>query len=124
MAQIGDTVFDRAGHPGVVVARNPKNESLTVQRKGEKLEKTRRIGFINGLEPKDRKTFDSLITEIKKEKDPRNRVIKLQAKVDELKLDPRNHVVTRYLEAELAHIMNTEKINPREYTVPQESIRS
>lgn len=124
MIQVGDTVFDRSGHPGVIVSQDPATETVKVQRQGEKFEKTRRSGYINGLNPKDRKSFEGIISEVKQQKDPKEKVKMMQEKIAELKLDPRNHIVTRYVEGEMAHIMNTEKINPREFTVSTDSVRS
>lgn len=120
--RVGDAVFDQAGRPGVMTGRNEQNQ-LIVERQGEAYEKARRRGFINGLTQDQRTKFNEVMDKVFELKDPKARVSELTTKLDELKLDPRNHIVTRYLQGELTHIMNTEGIQPRTYKVDESNIR-
>lgn len=119
---IGDTVFDKLGRPGVVLGRD-EQARLVVEREGENYEKARRRGFVNGLPAENREQFNKIIDEVLQIKDGNEKVAKLTEQIETLKVDPRNHAVTRYLESELIHVMNTEGIQPRQYKVSELSIR-
>lgn len=120
--RIGDTFFDHLGRPGLVTGRDDRNR-LQVETKGENYDKARGRGFINGLEAEQRQQFNEVMDQIFALKDPREKVGKLSEKIDELKNDPRNFVVTRYLESELTHLMNTEGIQPKVYLVDEYFVR-
>ncbi len=121
--QVGDVVFDTKGRPAVIVDRNAQNESVQAERQGENFEAGRRRNFINGLNPKERETYNAVIDEITEKTDPQDKLRTIMDRIAELKPDPRNHIVTRYLEAQAAHVMNSEKINPRVYSIDEDSVR-
>ena len=120
---VGDTVFLQTGQPGVVVGRKEGTNELIVQKEGERFEKTRSRGFINGLSPEQRDNFNHIMDDIRKLENPRDRVSKLHSQIEKMSLDPRLHMITRYLEGELAHIMNTHAIQPKEYYVDETDLR-
>lgn len=120
--RVGDTVFDQMGRPGVMTGRDEQSQ-LIVERQGETYEKARRRGFINGLTTDQRTKFNEVMDKVLEAKDPKERVNQLTNKLEELKVDPRNHIVTRYLQGEFTHIMNTEGIHPRTYKVDEFNIR-
>jgi hypothetical protein len=122
--RVGDTVFNRKGVPGVVTHRDPKTAELEVEIKGEKFEQARRIGFINGLSEEQRASYNSVIEDIRENNpEPIKRVDALQEKISELKKDPKNFVLTKYLSAEQAHIMNSEHIQPKSYQIEEHFLR-
>ena len=120
---IGDTVFSPAGKPGVVTHRNKLSGELVVETDTPRFEKQRHRGFVNGLESEERKTYDAVMDQIKEEKDPRKRVAVLTREIDTLRGHPKNRVVANYLEGEKAHIMHTEGIQPRQYSIDEKSAR-
>lgn len=120
--KVGDRYFNRDGYPGVILGRDQKTEALIVEKEGPNFDKARNIGYINGLNPQERGEFEKIITEVREKKDPRERVAMLQSAVEQIRDDPRKHVLTRYLEGEMSHIMNTEGINPRIYTVDESKL--
>lgn len=120
--KVGDSFFNRDGYPGVVLGREPKNEALVIEKEGPNFDKARNIGYINGLSPQERGQFESIITEMRERKDPRERVAWLHEKIDGLRQDPKQQVLTRYLEGEMSHIMNTEGIAPRVYTIDETKV--
>ncbi len=117
--KIGDSYFNRDGYPGVILARDQKTEQLIVEKDGPSFNKTRNIGYINGLSPQERGEFESIITKVREEKDPRERVAMLQVLVEQLQNDPKKQVLTRYLEGEMSHIMNSEGISPRIFKIDE-----
>ena len=122
--RVGDTVFDRKGVPGVIVRRDPKTAELEVQVQGDKFEKARRVGYINGLTPDQRTEYNKVIEEVREgNPEPTKRVDALQSKISELKKDPKNFVLTKYLSAEQAHIMNSEHIQSKSYKIEEHLLR-
>ncbi len=117
--KIGDSYFNRDGYPGVILARDQKTDQLIVEKDGPNFNKTRNIGYINGLSPQERGEFESIITKVREEKDPRERVAMLQVLVEQLQNDPKKQVLTRYLEGEMSHIMNSEGISPRIFKIDE-----
>jgi hypothetical protein len=120
---VGDTIFSGKGQPGVITKKDVESGELTIEREGENLEKTRRMGFINGIPAARRAEFNKIITEVRAEKESQKQIQMLTKKIEELKVDPRNFVLTKYLESEMAHIMNTEGIHPKEYKISEDSAR-
>ncbi|RZA16706.1 MAG: hypothetical protein EOP10_24110 [Proteobacteria bacterium] len=120
VSRVGDSLFNRAGNSGFVVARDTKKETLDVAQAGPEWEKGRRYGFINGMEVEQRKEFESVIDEVRKLDDSKERVDYLHKQIETLKEDPKRNVLTRYLQGEMAHIMNSEGISPRIYTIDEE----
>ncbi len=117
--RVGDSIFNRDGAPGFVIKRDPEKQTLDVAQRGPEWEKGRRYGFINGLEPQQRQEFEQVIDEVRQLKDSRERVDLLHQKIEVLKDDPRRNILTRYLQGEMAHIMNSEGISPRIYTIDE-----
>ncbi len=117
--KIGDSYFNRDGYPGVILARDQKTDQLIVEKDGPNFNKTRNIGYINGLSPQERGEFESIITKVREEKDPRERVAMLQGVVEQLQNDPKKQVLSRYLEGEMSHIMNSEGISPRIFKIDE-----
>ncbi len=118
--KVGDTFFARDGRPGVVVGREQKTDRLVVEREGPRFEKARHYGFINGLSPDERKEFEALVDDARDSKSSEERILKLQGHIEEIQLDPKKQVLTRYLEGELSHLMYSNSISPRVYTVDQD----
>lgn len=117
--QVGDTIFSRAGKPTVLTGRNEGNGELQVQAEGEKIAETKKRGYINGLNPEERVQFNEIIDKMRTIPEPEKRLEELQTKIDEIKADPRQRILTRYLSSEMAHLMNTHRIAPKEYKVPE-----
>lgn len=120
--KVGDTYFNRDGYVGVVKDRDPKNGTLIIEREGEDFEKTRALGYINGLKPEERKEFQEIVTTMREKKDAMERVNWLQGKIENLQEDPKRQVLTRYLESEMAHVMNSAGINPRRYRIDETKV--
>lgn len=117
--RVGDALFTRDGTAGFVAKRDPEKQTLDIARSGPEYEKGRRYGFINGLEPSVRKEFEEVIDKARELDEPKERVDFLHKQIEVLKEDPRRGVLTRYLQGEMAHIMNSEGITPRIYTVDE-----
>lgn len=120
--KVGDSYFNRDGYPGVILARDQKTEQLIVEKEGPNFDRARNIGYINGLSPQERGEFDKIITEVRESKDPKERVALLQGVVEQLRSDPKKQVLTRYLEGEMAHIMNSEGISPRIFKIDESKL--
>jgi hypothetical protein len=120
---VGDTLFNADGRPGVVVGKNRQEGDLLIQRQGEQFDAARRRGYINGLPPEGRKQFNEIIDKLLNIEDSKEKVSVLSAKIQELKEDPRNHLLTKYLEGELAYLMNSSGIFPKEYKISETDIK-
>lgn len=120
--KVGDSYFNRDGRPGVVASRDPETQALEIEREGPTFEKTRAAGYINGLKEDERSDFQSILLAMREKPEVADRVTWLQSQIDVLKQDPRRHVLTRYLESELSHIMNSEGIYPRTYRVAENKV--
>ena len=118
-----DIVFDSQGRPGVVTGHNEQTGELVVQTEGPLYEAARRRGVVNGLTEQERRDMTKVIEEVKGIPDPGEKVLALQARIDKLKQDPRQHVVTRYLEGQLVHLMLTEGVHPREFSTDELNLR-
>ncbi len=120
--KVGDSYFNRDGHPGVVKGRDPKSAALEIETEGEEFEKTRAIGYINGLKPAERQEFQSIIKTMREKTGAAERVSWLQGQIETLQEDPKRHVLTRYLESEMSHVMNSAGINPRSYRIDETKV--
>ena len=121
--KIGDTYFDRHGRAAVVVDKDPVTSELVLERQGENFEKSRSLGVINGLKKLEREQFQEIMKDVRSEQDPAEQIKKLTDKIQELNENPKNIIISRYLVSEKAHIMNTERLNPRTFVVEEDSIR-
>ena len=108
---VGNWVFDRAGKPGVIVDRTADGKAIA-ERSGDKFDKARAAGFINGLKGENRESFNRIVREVRSEALPERRVEILQEKIKELKPDQNSRVLKRYLESEMAFVMNSEGVHP------------
>jgi len=122
--RIGDTVFNHQGRPGVVADRDPLTKELKVNQDPVANAEHLRHGYINGLSQEQREEFAKILDSVKEEKDPKKRVEDLQTRIQELQMDPKNRVMTRYLTAEMSHIMFTHGIVPQTYTTFEDRVRS
>lgn len=113
----GDTVFNARGKPAVVLDRNAITGELKVEGKGENFEKARKHGFINGMSLEDRDTFNKIVDDLEKIKDPTARVREYAKHIELLKDDPKNRFLVKYLTAEQAHLMYSENITQGQYTM-------
>jgi hypothetical protein len=113
---IYDTVFSGKGEPGIVIGKNPVNNTVEIEKNGPKFEAARRKGFINGLTLEDRTRFNSILNQVREIKEPNDKAVKLSETIDELRQDPNNYHLVRYLTSELAHLMYSENITPRYYS--------
>ena len=145
MNNIGDSVFLKNRDYGVIIDKYP-DKSVKIEHEGPAFERTRRIGFINGLDLQERSEFYHIMEQIKGLTDARDRYEALSAKIEELKrinnflhtqrnaseasedtarslqIEKNLTNLIKYLKAELFHIGASENISPRVYTVDKDSL--
>jgi hypothetical protein len=121
--KIGDAVFSRDGKPGVVIARDDATGRLQVEREGELLTKVKSRGYINGLDAAEREKYNEIRDSILEIENPIEKVTSLKKHVDELKQNPKNFNLTKYVEADLAHTMITHRIHPKVYEADEHHVR-
>lgn len=120
----GDAVFLRTGEPGIVRDRNEVTGKLKVDTDVKAVKTDMRHGYINGLTGEQREQFNAILDEVKAStEDPTERISKLDTKVKELEMDPHQLGLSRYVRAEMVHIMNSNGIKPREYSVQESKIK-
>ena len=142
---IGDSVFLKNRVSGVVIDKYPDGR-LSIEQEGPTYDRTRKIGFINGLSVSEREEFFRVMNEIKNIKDPMTRYESLADKIegikqknlelelgrslmeteqeynDSLKQEQANSKIIKYLQAELNHIGSSNNIVPRIYTADPRSL--
>ncbi len=122
--RIGDTAFIRNGTPAVVKNRDEFSGLLTLDAELGEVQAATRHGFVNGLSPEDREAFDSLLDVVKSDTmDANDRVETLKLRLAEIESDPTRHLLAKYVRAEMMHIMNSNGIKPREYSIHESKAR-
>jgi hypothetical protein len=120
--QKGDVVFGPQGRPGIVLDRDQVTRKLSVENQGEQYQNARKYGFVNGIDPQERVRFYEILDRVRTHEEPEARLAELGKAIDELSADPRNMQLVKYLEAEKAHLMYSEGIAPRVYTLDESKI--
>lgn len=122
--RVRDAVFLRAGQPAIVRERDPVSGQLKLDTSLKAVQHEMRHGYLNGIAPEQRDVLYEMLDDIKsRSDDPSKRVDFLREKLSELEKNPQNFQLTRYVRAELAHLMNTYDIRPRLYSVGEDKIR-
>lgn len=122
--RVGDAVFIRSGIPTTVKDRDGLTGKLSLEADPEKVKEDHRHGYVNGMTVETRRDLYAILDQVKAESaDPAERIEKMRLKLEELDQDPRNLHLSRYLKAEMVHIMNTHNIRPREYTMFENKVR-
>ena len=120
----GDAVFLRSGEPGIVKDRSQATGKLTVDTDNQNVKREMRHGYLNGLSDTQRVELNEILDNVKSTtEDPNERIIVLESKVRELEGDPKQIGLTKYVRAEMTHIMNSHGIKPKEYSVQESKIR-
>lgn len=120
----GDAVFLRSGEPGVVRDRDPATGKLKIDSETAAVKTDMRHGYINGLSSEQRTELYEILDTVKSStEDPIERISQLDAKTKELEQDPQKIGLTSYVKAEMVHIMNSNGIKPREYSIHEAKIR-
>jgi hypothetical protein len=120
--QVGDLLFSRNGLPGLVTGRDRDRQTLLVKPRGEEFEKARKFGYVNGMSPEQRQDYRVIIAESRERKEPAKRVDFLQEKIKEIENDPKKNVLQRYLESEMAHIINSQGVKLPYYEVKNDKL--
>ena len=120
---IGDILFSAEGRPGIIIGKSGNAGALVVQRDGPDIKAAKTRSYINGVPPEARAKFNEIMDQMNGMEDPKEKIISLTKQIEELKVDPRNHLMTRYLEGELAYIMNSTGNVSKEYTTSEYELR-
>ena len=115
--RVGDASFTRDGRASVVVSRDKAQGSVEVEKEGERFNKTRRIGYINGLNRQDRTDFNEVVKEVREQETPKDRLEYLQKTIADIGDDPKKRILKRYLEGEMTFLMNSTGVKPKTYPV-------
>lgn len=114
--RVGDSVFLPRGETAVVTDHDKKTSKFALSTSPEVKKQNTRHGYINGMSPDQRASLMALMDQVKELSDPNERVGQLRSKLEELKSDPTQWRMSRYVEAELAHTMNVFGIKPTTYS--------
>ena len=119
--RVGDTVFNYAGEPGVIKDRKVQSGEYVLDPKGATLAEVQKRGYINGLSADLRQEFNAVMDQVRDIPEPEKRVNMLSEKIEEKKTvgDPKSRLVAKYLNAEMQHIMLTNNITNRQYTIEE-----
>jgi hypothetical protein len=116
---IGDPAFSRTGRPGVIQSAAAKAGKAEVEMDPSVVKEAHRHGYLKGISPEDRASFNQIMDNVQRLPDPNAQVQALQAQIGELEENPTTHNqhVVQYLRSELFHIMDTHHITPKAYSL-------
>lgn len=114
--RVGDTVFLPRGQTAVVTEHDKNHGTFNMSSDPAVSKANSRHGYINGMSPEQRQDLMALMDRVQDLKDPKERVGEMRKKLDELRTDPRQWQMARYVESEMAHMMNMFNIKPTTYT--------
>ena len=114
--RVGDTVFLPRGDTAVVTEHDPSTSAFKISSDPALSKEVHRYGYINGMNPEQRLNLTTLMDRVREIDDPKERVGELKQKLDELRNDPRQWQMARYVESEMAHMMNIFNIKPTTYS--------
>src|SRR4051812_48179027 len=97
--RVGDAAFYRDGRPTVVKNKDNANNTLQLEHAPAEVKKAFTHGYVNGISNEDRGRLNEILTEVKTTENPRERVMKLKEKIDELDVDVKNMSLVHYLTA-------------------------
>jgi hypothetical protein len=118
--KVGDPIFMANSSPGIVKKADMEKGRLNVDVDTEAVAKHFRHGYIKGLDENERLQYDSTLDSIEEIKNPKEQISALQEKISQLENGTpslQQIKMARYLKAELNHIIQVGKINPRFYEV-------
>jgi len=122
--QVGDVLFRIDGRPVRFNGVKPETGKIELDSDKKTVKDVIRHGYINGLSEGDRSRFNTVMDEVREIRDPIQQVEELKAKIENLNGDPKNNTsLTKYLRAEMAHIMNVNNIQPRFYQLDEYKTR-
>lgn len=122
--RVGDAVFIRSGIPATVKERNQTTGELRLESDTAKTQQDVRHGYLNGMEPEVRGKLYEILDQVKSDsEEPAQRAEDLRRRILDLEQDPRNLPLTKYMRAEMVHIMNTYSIKPTEYSIHESKAR-
>jgi energy-coupling factor transporter ATP-binding protein EcfA2 len=122
--RVGDAAFIRSGQPGLVRERNTANGALKLDTDLKAVQEDMRHGYLNGIDQEQRQALYDILDQVKgSTADPEERINMLRDKLAELEQNPQNYLLTRYVQAEMTHLMNTHSIRPRLYSVSEYKTR-
>lgn len=114
--RVGDTMFLPRGETAVITDFDRNSNSFKVSAEPGLNKESRRHGYINGISQEDRSNLMNLMDRVREIDDPKERIGELRKKLDELSTDPHQWQMARYVESEMAHMMNMFGIKPTTYT--------
>lgn len=122
--RVGDAAFIRSGQPGVVRERDSASGVLKLDTELKAIQTDMRHGYLNGITSTEREVLYDILDSVKSNSaDPEERINLLRDKLNELEQNPQNYLLTRYVRAEMTHLMNTHSIRPRLYSVSEYKTR-
>jgi hypothetical protein len=114
--RVGDSIFLPRGDIAVITEHDKNQGTFKMSADPGVAKANSRHGYINGMSPEQRQDLMTLMDRVKEIEDPKERVSEMRKKLEELRADPRQWQMSRYVESEMAHMMNMFNIKPTTYT--------
>ena len=120
--KVGNPVFTNQGQPGIITTKDKKTESFIVDRSYDKVAHAFRHGYLSGIN--NRQRFNDILDDIHNIKNPQKKIETLQKQIEKInqKEGLKSANLLQYLKAELAHMVNTFKIQPKQYVIAENEI--
>ena len=119
----GDTIFARGGVPVLVTSKNEVTGEVTYTSDFEKVQKENKNSVRNGLDEATKAQFQEIVTNTGG-KDVKESIRNLAEKIRDLKKEPTNPRLLRYLQGELQYLMTRERYQPEDYEVDRLTLES
>ena len=116
MAQIGDLV-PKSGiytEPGVVVKKN-EDGSVVIDTEPLSINKYHRYMNTTGLTENEKTRFNEILDAIYTKENDVEKINSIQQQIDQLKTDPRNKNLVKYLRNQQSHLIRETRQLPRTY---------
>ncbi len=121
-----DVVFigKKGGVPALVQGKDNEKASVSLKTDEAEIKKFHRHGFINGLSPKDKVTFNEIMDDVKESKeDAASKITNLKEKIETLNKKKETQQLAKYLQAQLFHLIQKHKVFPKNITVKERDLR-
>ncbi|MBI2601952.1 MAG: hypothetical protein HYW48_02755 [Deltaproteobacteria bacterium] len=126
-AKVGDPIFNSQGFPHVLKGKEEESAKFIAEADPEKVQEATRHGYIKGLQPEMRETFNKVMDKVKSTEDPREKLAFLQEQIASLETKSHikeNQILARYLKSELFHVMQVYHVEPRTFEIPFHDVLS
>lgn len=124
-AKVGDPIFNAQGFPQILKGKDEENAKFIAETDPETVKSSTRHGYIKGLKPDLRQTFNEVMDKVRSTDNPQEKMELLQKQINSLEQAGHikdNQKLARYLKSELFHVMQIYNVEPRTFEIPYHDV--